>query len=68
MPVDIICKGSTWGRNIVSKICFSFILFVPCFFADVVAGGNLASVCTKIKKVVDKEQRKTVWVQSISGL
>ncbi|XP_038060075.1 disks large homolog 5-like isoform X2 [Patiria miniata] len=37
-------------------------------FSDIVIGGNLASVCTKVKKVIDKEQHKTVWVQSICPL
>ncbi|XP_022100420.1 disks large homolog 5-like isoform X2 [Acanthaster planci] len=37
-------------------------------FSDVVAGGNLASVCTKVKKVIDREQHKTVWVQSLCPL
>ena len=38
--------------------------FTHDLFADIIAGGNLAFMCYKIKAAIDKEQQKTVWVPS----
>jgi len=36
-------------------------------FADVIPGGSLAFMCCKIKPVIDREQKKVVWVPASSS-
>ncbi|XP_071954116.1 disks large homolog 5-like isoform X2 [Antedon mediterranea] len=38
------------------------------FFSDVIQGGNLASICNMVKKIIDREQNKTIWVPSSTPL
>lgn len=37
-------------------------------FTDVIAGGNLAFMCCKIKAAVDREQKKIVWVPTANSV
>ncbi|XP_033106824.1 disks large homolog 5-like isoform X2 [Anneissia japonica] len=38
------------------------------FFSDTIPGGNLASICNAVKKIIDREQNKTIWVPSSTPL
>lgn len=29
---------------------------------ETIAGGNLALICCEIKRAIDKEQKKTLWI------
>lgn len=33
---------------------------------DVIAGGNLAFMCCKVKAAVDREQKKIIWIPAVN--
>lgn len=35
-------------------------------FVEVIPGGSLALICCKIKTVIDREQKKVVWIPASS--
>ncbi|XP_071829288.1 disks large homolog 5-like isoform X3 [Apostichopus japonicus] len=37
-------------------------------FTDTIVGGNLAAMCTRVKEVIDREQKKVMWVPSSLSL
>jgi len=35
-------------------------------FIEIIPGGSLAFMCCKIKPIIDREQKKVVWLQAFS--
>jgi len=38
-----------------------------CVFVEIIPGGSLAFMCCKIKPVIDREQKKAVWIPASSS-
>lgn len=56
-----LCSFPLVGRNVCLRAHLTCLCLVD-FFAGVVQGGALSSICTQILAMVSQEQSKVLWI------
>lgn len=51
-------------RSMFTGISAESLVAVEAVNKETIAGGNLASMCTRLKEIIDREQKKVTWIPS----